>query len=295
MLGDKDSDPVSQGPTVDWRSLFSKLFLQANWHSMDDFRQCRGAGAGNTQTTATTNRRLRHDYWSEAEAAWLKVEKRLRVAVQETLYVKTDMLAFVQSLEAVLMYFSEKLTALPVHLTPPLLADMIAEPLSVENRVQKASSSKAKKTTKTTPIAIAEATTATATEIASSAIVTAADVTAKVYDIKPAAPAKRCSLKVNIKDSPHAAFYRIFVHATSQFYGFQSRSVNEKSGARVTLITPPTRVTAKNTPMLHAQLSLAAFLAVVTNEAQDVAVVDSSTVASTITTGNLPDISMMMD
>ncbi len=214
---------------------------------MNDFRQCVDV---QQNTAATTYRRLRTDYWKEAEEAWLKVEKRLRSAVQDTILVKPDMLAFVESLEAVLMYFAEKLEATPAQLTPPLLAEMIAEPLTVEKHVAK-SSSKSKKA-----------------EGAATANRGAEDAGAAV---KPA----RGSLRVNIKDGTHAAFYRIFVHATCQFYGFQSRSVNEGS-ARVTLITPPTRVTAKNTPMLAAKLSLAAFLTVLVDEAKVPVKVDAS-------------------
>jgi hypothetical protein len=215
---------------------------------MNDFRQCVEV---QQNTAATTYRRLRTDYWKEAEEAWLKVEKRLRSAVQDTIPVKPDMIAFVESLEAVLMYFAEKLEATPAQLTPPLLADMIAEPLTVEKHVPK-SSSKSKKASGA----------ARGEEEAASAA---------AAEVKPT----RGSLRVNIKDGTHAAFYRIFVHATCQFYGFQSRSVNEGS-ARVTLITPPTRVTAKNTPMLAAKLSLAAFLTVLVDEAKVLVKADAS-------------------
>ena len=224
---------------VDWRSMFSKLFQQQNWNSMYEFLTCAEskAGKGAGRAAGTSARRRRRDEWTAAEAAWLLVEKRLRGAVQDTLSIKPDvMFHYVQALEAVLMFFSEKLEAVPANATPPALRDLLAEPLSVV-RVARPRS-KGQKVVHKDDAGTAEA---------------------------AAASAARCSLRVNIKDGADAAFYRLFLHATAQFYGFKSKSCNEK-GARVTIVTAPAKITSSKTPMLAASVSLAGFLSVLGTE-----------------------------
>ena len=219
---------------VDWRSMFSKLFQQQNWGSMREFISCTESKAsqGAGREAGASARRLRRDEWTAAETAWLLVEKRLRVAVQDTLSIKPEaMFHYVQALEAVLMFFSEKLEAVPAHVVPVALGALLAEPLTLVRQVRP----KGKGQREASPDAAGAA---------------GADP----------APAARCSLRFNIKDSADAAFYRLFLHATAQFYGFKSKSSNEK-GARVTIVTAPAKITSAKTPMLAASVSLAGFLA----------------------------------
>jgi len=245
LIADGKLDMTHVALKVDWRSMFSKLFQQANWSSMLEFISCAESkaskGVGRVGTSA---RRLRRDEWAAAETAWLLVEKKLRVAVQDTLSIKPDvMFPYVQALEAVLMFFSEKLEAVPAHVTPPALGDLLAEPVTMVRQ--------------TKPVSKAQK------EVYKDA--------ASVGDSVPAlalAPAARCSLRFHIKDCPDAAFFRLFLHATSQFYGFKSKSINEK-GARITIVTAPAKITSSKTPMIAARVSLAGFLS--TLEAEQVA------------------------
>jgi len=223
---------------VDWRSMFSKLFQQQNWGSMLEFISCAESKAskGASREAGASARRLRRDEWTAAETAWLLVEKRLRVAVQDTLSIKPEvMFHYVQALEAVLMFFSEKLEAVPAHVVPTALAGLLAEPLTLVRQVLPKGKGKGKGQREVSIDAAGAAGAAPA-------------------------PAARCSLRFNIKDSADAAFYRLFLHATSQFYGFKSKSSNEK-GARVTIVTAPAKITSTKTPMLAASVSLAGFLA----------------------------------
>ena len=237
----------SMSLTVDWRSLFSQLFQQSNWNSMQDFRSC--AEFKGEHAASRTLRRFRQDDWAAAEAAWLKVEKKLRVAVQDTLAVKPEtMFPFVQALEAILVYFSENLEAAPLHLIPVGLQTLLAEPLSVSCAVGKNRKRDADKRTDDQMGAEGAH-----TECAANVI-------------KDKQSRGKMSLRINIRDGADAAFYRLFLHATSQFYGFKSHSINEQS-ARITLITPPSCITTTKTPMLVANVSLAAFLSILLAEA----------------------------
>ena len=204
---------------------------------MLEFISCAESKASKGDTRAGTSaRRFRRDEWTAAEAAWLLVEKKLRVAVQDTLSIKPDvMFPYVQALEAVLIFFSEKLEAVPAHVTPPALGDLLAEPLTLIRTARPAD--KGRKEVSKNPV------------------------------VGDSVPAARCSLRFHIKDCPDAAFYRLFLHATSQFYGFKSKSTNEK-GARVTVVTAPAKNKSYKTPMIAASVSLAGFLS--TLEAEQV-------------------------
>jgi hypothetical protein len=226
-------EAITTSPKVDWRSLFSKLFQQQHFGQMEAFRGC-AEGSLNTHSTVRSKRRMRKDVWASAEKAWLLVEKRLRTSVQEAMEYRPDILNFVQSFEALLMYFAEKLDVPPSTLVPPPLASVLAQPLELRRNASHNSRSKSKSKNKI-------------------------ELKMESNDIESSV-SSNYSIRINVSSAgSDSAFYRLFVHATSQFYGFKSSSVTE-NGERITVVTAPAKITSKKTPMIAEAVSLSAFL-----------------------------------
>ena len=195
-------------------------------------------GNGNGKSRRSI-RHVRKDSWCDAEKSWLLVEKKLRINVQNALNVRPEMITFVEAFEAILMYFAEKLSSPPANIIPSSLSSLLASPLTVKTKLRKSrSSSSSSKTESETEI---KTETETETETQST-----------IY-----------SLRVHVQASGgDSAFYRLLIHATSQFYGFKSASITENDGARVTTVTAPMKITAKKTPMIQSSISLAGFLTI---------------------------------
>ena len=114
------------GLRVNWRSMFSQLFIAENAEKRESFRTCSNSVEGIPRAQRSIP--IRKDQWVEAELAWYQIEKRLRPIVVKSLQ-KEEFCFFVHALEAVLLLFLAENAAPLSPLIPQALTIHLEQPI----------------------------------------------------------------------------------------------------------------------------------------------------------------------
>jgi hypothetical protein len=116
---------------IKWRSTLSKLLKPENQVLLHDFLSCKDEAT--TSRNQVQKQRIRgHCDWYTAEDAWIKVEKRTRVAMFKSFAESTVIQAFIRDVERVVLYFGRTGLAAPWSLIPDQLRTALAGPVALD-------------------------------------------------------------------------------------------------------------------------------------------------------------------
>ena len=109
---DIDGQPLmSQGPSLNWKSLFGTLTNGDNEDALETYLKCSNSYQTGSQKASKCIRDCGTE-WERAEFAWLKVEKRLRTILLQALGDKEgggkEARAFVTAVEALLLQLEQE-------------------------------------------------------------------------------------------------------------------------------------------------------------------------------------------
>ena len=119
------------GVNVSWKSMFCELFDTENDDVRELFRTCL-VGTTDMAKFKHSSITIRSDQWQESEAAWYRIEHRLRSVLIKSLKCDTICL-LLRSLEAIVLLFLDQGVAPPVNLTPQPLSDLLEMPIFVSS------------------------------------------------------------------------------------------------------------------------------------------------------------------
>lgn len=116
---------------ITWRSTLSKLLKPENQDILHDFMTCRDVFT----THKAQSRRARtggDGDWSDAEEAWIKIEKRIRAAIVRSFATSEVIQDFLADIERVLLHFAHTRHALSEEKLSDELKKDISQPIAVD-------------------------------------------------------------------------------------------------------------------------------------------------------------------
>lgn len=119
---------------ITWRSTLSRLLKPENQLILNDFLTCRDVFTTGTykSQSARKSRSAHRSDWSDAEDAWLKVEKRIRAAISRSFATSDVIEDFLAQLEQVILHFIHTKQALGLDKLSDELKKELAQPISVD-------------------------------------------------------------------------------------------------------------------------------------------------------------------
>lgn len=133
-LNNSERGPENIPFEVTWKSTLSKLLRPENQAELHDFMTCRDVFTTGKHRSQLPRKGRPANYsdWSDAENAWMKVEKRIRAAISRS-FASSDVIEdFLTQLEQVILHFVHTKQALSADKLSDELKKELAQPISID-------------------------------------------------------------------------------------------------------------------------------------------------------------------